>query len=149
MEFTYADIWIGLVAPLKALQAVRESKYWKAVAASGWCDSADEQDPVKKNLIDFLNKEDASDFRDFVQAAVHVLGLRVEKWERESSQKIYLSDDGFSDLLSHIVGLGKEEYEKVLRDPLFAWKRYERGHAAVGGYQESFLYCLPDEEHYG
>ena len=142
----YRDIWVGLVTPLKARQAVLDSKYWEAVAASGWCDSTDEHLPIKKNLIDFLNKEDVSDFYDFVQAAVHVLYGRVDEWEKESNQKIYLGDDGFSDLLSHIVGLGKEEYDSVLESPVRAWTRSHNGYAVPGGYQESFLYCIPDEE---
>jgi hypothetical protein len=52
-------------------------------------------------------------------------------------------DDSHSDLLFHIVGLGKDEFYACLED----YDRIEaRGNAPYGsedGYTESFMYCLP------
>jgi hypothetical protein len=54
-----------------------------------------------------------------------------------------VGDDSFGDLLAHIIGLGKAEYERVLANPKLAQARVD-----AGDFVESFSYCLPYEEDY-
>jgi hypothetical protein len=49
-------------------------------------------------------------------------------------------DDALDDLVHHIIGLGREEYDRALAAPERAISRGQ-----CGGYTESFLYVIPDE----
>ena len=53
------------------------------------------------------------------------------------------SCDSFSDLLSHVVGLGKKEFSKVMKNPLLAYNRSMAKYGTKEGYEESFLYAIP------
>lgn len=66
---------------------------------------------------------------------------RIQEWENETGQSLPAGDDAFIDLVNHIIGLGKAEYDAVLKDPDLAMKRAE-----AANYEESFAYTLPDLE---
>jgi hypothetical protein len=76
-------------------------------------------------------------------ALVSELSKRLSYWEQEPGNRIDLGDDSFSDLLNHIVGLGKEEFEKSLED----LSRIKR-RANEYDFKESFSYCFPHEGDY-
>jgi len=60
-----------------------------------------------------------------------------------SARTCDLGDDSFGDLLAHIVGLGREEYEASLAEPERVQSRGLHYH-----FSESFSYCLPSESEY-
>lgn len=66
------------------------------------------------------------------------LYLKIRKWSQETGKNIYLPEDHFNDLLDHIIGLGKDEYERTLENPELAYIRSEKAN-----YVESFSYCIP------
>lgn len=51
----------------------------------------------------------------------------------------YVSRDGFWDTINHIVGLGRESFEKALENPDLIYDRYQ-----AGEYTECFSYAFPD-----
>jgi hypothetical protein len=53
------------------------------------------------------------------------------------------SDDSLSDAIYHVIGLGQQEYEKVMNNLALLERRAEHE-----GYKESFAYCFqkPDRE---
>jgi len=125
-------------------------KFWEDVAAVGWGTKHTDSKKGAKILGDRLlsmktdggTKKKRDAFREEYSSARRVLSARINEWERQSRNSCGCSDDGFDDLVAHIIGLGKEEFEKVMADPKFA---YDRAHAAYGsaaGYTESFSYCL-------
>jgi hypothetical protein len=87
--------------------------------------------------------EDRNAYRTQFNMLIHELSLRINHWESAARKELPCSDDGFSDLLAHIVGLGKEEYCAVLENPKLAFDR-----ANKHDYEESFAYCIPYEEDY-
>ena len=70
--------------------------------------------------------------------------LELQKIYDEKSSELYewlwdpihgVSDDGFSDLVSHTIGLGKEFYDAVIKDPSVAQKLVDNHQ-----YEEGFQY---------
>lgn len=68
-----------------------------------------------------------------------------------------LGDDGFGDMISHIIGCGEEVYFATLADPNLAVKRSKKAHQRWGnknsckpseGYVEKFSYCFPWKDDY-
>src|SRR4051794_33456129 len=64
------------------------------------------------------------------------LAKRLEAWESEHTP-IEAGDDSFGDLVSHLVGLGREEYTATFADPERAASR-----ARARDYVKSFAYVL-------
>lgn len=65
------------------------------------------------------------------------LHQRIEAWEGDGGEQIPAGDDSFGDLLSHVIGLGRAEFEATLAEPDRARDRAERR-----DYQESFAHVL-------
>lgn len=68
-------------------------------------------------------------------------------------------DDSFGDLISHIIGCGKDVYEAEMADPNLAVKRVATQYEIWGkkakagvkhsdGFTEKFSYCFPEEDDY-
>tara|TARA_R100000664_G_C2740705_1_gene129244 strand:- start:860 stop:1360 length:501 start_codon:yes stop_codon:yes gene_type:complete len=150
----YRDAFFGLVCWNMDESVVEEkllsSRYWDFVQQGGWPDEyLDSKLGVKARILANMKKStEVEEFYFFVHACEQLLGRRVERWERVTHRSLELSDDGWSDCMSHIVGLGKEEFVRTLKNPELAWKRSMAGYGKPGGYQESFLYCIPDAEDY-
>ena len=150
----YRDAYFGLVCwnmdELVVEEKLLSSRYWDFVQQGGW---PDEERGVRRSvksriLANMKKSTEVEEFYFFVHACEQFLGRRVERWERVTHRSLELSDDGWSDCMSHVVGLGKEEFTRTLKNPELAWKRSMTGYGKPGGYQESFLYCIPDAEDY-
>jgi hypothetical protein len=123
--------------PAAKVDAVTE-EFWTEVAAIGWSKKA-KLDPakVKRKLMEKWTPEKAELMLKTFMALEHALYDKLDK-EVEG-----LGDDGFGDLLAHIIGLGREEFHATLNDPKRAKRRAERG-----DFTESFSYCLPTASEY-
>jgi len=82
----------------------------------------------------FKTWEEADKFNRFAKEKASNLRIAL----KDISQTLGLGDDGYSDLIWHIVGCGKKEFEAVMSNPYLAVKRSKNG-----DFGESFLYCLP------
>jgi hypothetical protein len=51
--------------------------------------------------------------------------------------------DSWDDATAHIIGLGKEEYDRHIENPPLIFERVE-----TADYRESFAYCIPHSDDY-
>lgn len=84
--------------------------------------------------------------RSFTKPQVDGLRQRLEQMTNNLDRKLSnrvegVGDDGYSDLLAHIVGMGKESYDAVLADPTMAQDIIDKNQ-----YKESFSYAFPFED---
>jgi len=114
---------------------------WKQVELMGW----------KANNYDFkliagnLSKKPKctkNRICDFIHAKACELYAAIEKFEVVQRKLEIGSDDGLSDVIYHIVGLGEAEFNLAVNDPTLIEKRYNSGYGSNEGYKESFAYCL-------
>lgn len=118
-----------------------ESLFWDAIGECDWAYFA--KDPkgynrLKKEILLHWDDEFIRSFCERVASAVSALQKRVTEWEGATGRQVPCSDDSFSDIAYHVVGLGKDEYEATLEDP----KRFLR-RAKKYDYRESFCYAIP------
>lgn len=109
-----------------------EDLFWEKVAEIGWGTKTTDYDQIKAKILRAWTPAFTASFRER---------------KRELNDKLYkrldpvitgVSDDGFMDLRDHIIGLGRETYEAVMKDPAVAQKIVDEH-----SYRESFSYALP------
>lgn len=114
-------------------------RFWEIVSKVGWgrhhTDSKRGKSVLKKELP---SVEAMEDFRETCRFLRTHLDDIVTDYEKQNNVSCGLGDDGFNDLLNHIIGLGREEYIRVLEDPSLAIKR-----GVENKFTESFSYCIP------
>lgn len=134
---------------------MNDATFWEIVAKVDWpglCRT--EKKPCnagKERLLKLLpTLQDSKDFSDVLGRMQRHLMNALSQWEEQDSNKrsLGVSDDGFSDLTSHIVGCGEEHYKAVFGDPWLAHKRAHARYGTTEGYTESFSYCVPYEDDY-
>ena len=100
----------------------------------------------KVRLLEALpTAEDSEAFWAHFDSVYGQLAQFFDSWEAvdPSVRSPGLGDDGFNDLVAHVIGLGAAECESVFMDPA---RLQERG--LRGDFEESFAYCLPDMSDY-
>lgn len=118
-----------------------DSVAWGLIEQMGWNKTADPK-KIAKFWFDQLGKGDMEALSDFVSARVNELGQAVTKWELETGKSIEIgSDDGYSDVRYHIVGMGKGVFDDNIRNPELVGSRYR-----ANQYQESFAYVFLEPE---
>lgn len=121
-----------------------DEQFWAKVAQMGW-PKLSSQSPakVKTQAIrsGFWTPELAAQFRTIFSSKMAKLSRVIEAWELEQNESIGCGDDSFSDLRAHIIGLGQDEFTRVVANPELAYKR-----AMKGQYAESFTYYVPYED---
>ncbi|HUU88870.1 MAG TPA: DUF4240 domain-containing protein [Candidatus Glassbacteria bacterium] len=125
------------LVPTKQSVEMTEERFWKIVEECGWGTKTIDDKAIKKILLKELSKEEAKEFTDIKRKFMAQLDKKLAKVISN------LGDDSYGDLLSHIIGLGKAEFEAVLNDPQLAKIRAEK-------YQfvESFSYVFPYDKDY-
>lgn len=119
-----------------------EDQFWAEVARIGWGDDNPRRyyQTVERELLTRWDDEFLRTFREHLCRFRSALVEKVEQFEQVEQVSCQCSDDGFSDLTNHVVGLGREEYEAAMKDPM---RVVERGRDRR--YEESFSYCIPHE----
>ena len=103
----------------------------------GWpCD----YNRAMQKLISKYSLQEANQIREMVVGFAGKLDKKIRRYKVEIPR---VGDDGYSDLLRHIVGLGKEEYYKHLKNLQLVVQR-----AKNDDYCECFTYCFPSESDY-
>lgn len=114
-----------------------DTKFWELVTFVGWpCDT----DKAKHKLMQKYTKEELEEASNLARKFAGKLYKLVEEKIEAKGGSLGLGDDSFSDLMRHIVGLGKEEYEKHLKNVKLIQKRADKG-----DYEECFTYCFPHD----
>lgn len=137
-----------VLVPLLKQAAMSESDFWAFIKPFGWGTKTTDYDAIEKAIMRKLSAEEADDLDQTFRRLKGRLYKRIEDWERENDRHLGLGDDGFDDLLSHIVGLGKREYDAVMANPELAYERAQARYGSKDGFTESFSYALPSSQDY-
>ena len=124
--------------------SISVERFWALVAETDW--ATRQTEPVEEGmrfLRQRLSRDEAAAFDEHLQAFRFKLHDVLNEWEEATGEEFETGDDGFDDLVCHIIGLGQREYESVIADPRRALERAESG-----DYRESFRYLVPSPEDY-
>ena len=119
---------------------ITDAEFWKIVEDINWADKKKDQEHTQEKLALLWGPEKSEAVHLAFNTYKSRLCRAIELWEREHGETCDVSDDGFSDLMSHIIGLGEAEFNKVLKNPEFAKARASRS-----DYRESFGYLIPSK----
>lgn len=115
---------------------------WEVISELGWGTKTTDYEKVQAYLFSTYNRRTVANLRSFVSVKQDELIMAVEKWEEKNRELKIGSDDGFSDVTAHVVGMGQAEFEKVKANPILLEERYHKPYNSPDGYRESFLYCF-------
>jgi hypothetical protein len=110
-----------------------KKEFWDLVKVVGWpCD----YDLGKKKIMQITGS--AENCKPYYDEYTHAYQQVYAVADRVVTS---LGDDSFGDLCAHIIGLGKEVFEKEVANPDLILKR-----AKAYDFEESFAYCWPYED---
>lgn len=108
---------------------------WKEIEALGWAKKLDYKDASRK-LAKNPSRKEIENFGYACRAHLYDMVSRCDV-------DIPLGSDGTNDLLCHIVGLGRAEYEAALKDPNKVLVSHADGeYGTAEGYKENFFYSF-------
>ena len=117
-----------------------EDTFWRIVDSINWKEIKNLKKAYiigKKTVMKALSYEEATTFGDTVSK------LSSSVYDLIASMDDLPGDDGTSDLIAHIIGLGKETFYASINDVNLISARIE-----ANDYVESFAYCVPYEDDY-
>jgi len=132
-----------VLVPVLKRAAMSESAFWKFIEPFGWGTKTTDYDAIEKAIMRRLTADQAEELSEAFHRLKGRLYKRVDDWQRDNDRHLGVGDDGFDDLLSHIVGLGKREYDAVMKDPELAYQRAQARYGSKDGFEESFSYAIP------
>lgn len=110
------------------------SKFWSTTEPFGWGTKTTDSEAIKVALLRQLTPLEADAIRSQFDKLTHALSQAL----RAKHIRLECGDDSYWDLMAHVVGLGRAEYEKALADPQLLKARCDSGK-----FTESFAYALP------
>lgn len=123
-----------------------ENDFWKMVKVVDWGRrNTGDTTPLRKVILKTTSPLEIEDMKAMFKRLKHQLGKRFNDWLQDHPDKdeqVY-GGDGYDDLLAHVIGLGKAEYNASMRNPSKLFDRWDRR-----DYRESFAYVLPDKRDY-
>lgn len=119
---------------------VTEEVFWEIVEEINWDERCEEISLDEENirLMKRFNKEAARELQRISSEKEGEVYEAFEDYLYKEGTSVGLGDDSFSDLCSHIVGLGREEFEAHLNNPELIYQR-----AVKGNFKEKFSYVFP------
>ena len=118
------------------------SNFWTAVDQAG-CGRDHNYKRIKELFLERFTQREADEFRATFSDLKAKLEQKLDRWAEDNDKEFGLGDDSWGDFLAHIIGMGKHEYDVVMRDPD---RGYER--AVNGNFKESFSYGIPYKDDY-
>jgi SpoVK/Ycf46/Vps4 family AAA+-type ATPase len=122
--------------------------YWKEIEQMGWGKTSVNYEALSREFHAKWGKRKMQAIRRFVGERVGELYTRVKEWEVNHPRLGIGSDDGFSDVIHHIVGLGEAAFKAAMDNPVLIDRRYNSKYGSKEGYTESFAYCFHTPESY-
>lgn len=116
---------------------MNEQKFWEIVEKINWKTIAEQNhdvDKIKTTIMREYSRATMTDFRKIKHAKAAQLQKTIEKYNDTHKTTIPCYDDSGSDLINHVIGLGKDYFNKALAKPSIL-KTLE--------YVESFSYIIP------
>lgn len=113
-----------------------DEEFWRTVDVVKW-PSDHNYDRIKYQLMRMLTPPQAEGLR-----------RKYDKFYKKLNSLLTghvdgVGDDGYSDLLAHIIGSGKSAYDSIIDDPDIAQNIVDNNE-----YVESFSYAFPDKSDY-
>lgn len=112
--------------------------FWGEVAHFGWGTKTTGYDAIKREMMERYDDVFLRSFHAVYDSFASMLYQRVDAWEKANEESCGCGDDGFGDLLSHVIGLGKDTYEEAMENPQSVVRRGQ-----AGSYDEKFSYSFP------
>jgi len=118
-----------------------EETFWEVISEIDWENNQDTS-VIKRACLIAWAPEFGASFRKILDKKEGEVGRALEKYEDDPDEQrdYYLGDDGFGDMCSHVVGLGRETFEAEVADPKKLVKRAQKS-----DYVECFSYGIPYE----
>jgi len=121
---------------------MNESKFWEIVDKADWAKDFDYK-RIKNWMSNTMTLKEVESFRQ----------IAGEKWEQldklcGNKNPAGGGDDSHSDLLYHVIGLGKDVFEANINDYMLLANRGHEAYGSQDGYKESFLYAIPYKDDY-
>lgn len=110
-----------------------EAQFWEVVEELDW--AHEENEAMTGVMLASLGATGVVAFSSRRLLLAAALEERLLSWEAETGEHIEGGDDSFRDLINHLIGLGREAYERALADPASVAAR-----ARAHDYRESFAY---------
>lgn len=136
-----AEKLLARIAFKKESGSWNEQKVWKLIKDIGWSTKTTDYDKVEKELLSKYSLDEMLEIRDKIGALFRRLALATDSYlEKHKNHSLpFGGDDSFSDMIYHAIGLGKDYYEKAVKDPSIMEDLNPK---------ESFIYCFPHESDY-
>ena len=117
--------------------------FWNLVKEIGWGTKTTDTKIIKRTLNREYNEEFIKSMKDIAIRQRRALATIMDEHALKETGSIGgywgVSDDGFWDLTAHIVGLGKEVYDFICKNPIYA---------KTIKYKENFEYMFNEEYDY-
>lgn len=114
---------------------MNEKRFWEIVESFHWEDADFDHDARRVELLHTMSFDELAELEKKFADRMKELAATEKRLGYEISD---VSDDGWSDLRAHVIGLGRDEYERTLAD----FDRIQI-RATKWDYRESFAYCIP------
>jgi hypothetical protein len=118
----------------------KEAEFWGVIAECEWTKDFDYK-RIKRSLMEKYTVEYMLPFNYWFDKKQSALGKAIEAHEEEHGRGKfpYSGDDGWSDMLAHVMGSGQKYYEAVIADPSILYTL---------NVKESFSYAVPSSYDY-
>lgn len=116
--------------------------FWTLIADIGW--PVKDIEAATRTFIKTYGIHRWKELDTFVDARVGELQRQIKIHESEHGPLDIGSDDGFSDVCHHVVGMGEKEFNRCMENPMLVEKRYNEPYNTPEGYKESFSYFFLD-----
>jgi hypothetical protein len=117
-----------------------EARFWELVAQADWPKNGYYNPKIL--YLSTLNEKECSELRSIAGELWKMLDEFIGKENNPANG----GDDSHSDLLYHIIGLGKKVFYANLKDYDLIRARGSAPYSSEDGYEESFVYCLPYDD---
>ena len=125
---------------MNKIKSVNESKFWKIVSEVNWGSDFD-YTRIKLELMKTLTPKAQDEYAKIYYNMHFILNSKIHSFCDENRIKMQVGDDSLNDLVAHIIGLGKAEFDKVMDYPGLALNRGQKKK-----YEECFSYSVPFRE---
>jgi len=114
-----------------------EERFWALIEEASWPSFG--YDRSKLSYLLSLKAKEGKAFSEVVSELFDVL----DKFVDGRYDGLNVGDDGYSDLLYHIIGMGKDAYYEHLNSYSKIKARANAPYGSAEGYKESFSYAIP------
>lgn len=116
-----------------------KDQFWAEVEHIGWGTKTTDYEAIKQELLERWDGEFMRTFQELYYEFEGVLYEKVSNYAQRNNYYSECGDDGFGDLISHVIGLGYQFLEEGMEHPR---RVIDRGRAS--DFTEKFSYSFPE-----